>query len=461
MTDSKKLNENTDEAEADSAVNQAGTADRADARRVTRRRKSGHSSFGNSALVTVLVVGEAVGFEDWKNPDLIGPSRVAGTPNVDDTPAGDQLRTSERYQDNLRQQNEDGAQTAQDTDTSFIATPGEPLRQIDEKPPAITPNPNRPLPPANAPVETQQPRTVVIDRQQPARQQAQPSTNQPPAPDYARINQLAQLMASQQQGLLGAWAAQPSAMTVVVEEDLVPEEDVDVAGQASEGTIRQSSTPALSEPLIRAGDVVLATTIITNDSDTPGPVVAQIRKGPLTGARLLGGFAPNQNNTHLMVQFDSAVLEDGTEIPITAYAVDASQKSLAVRTHRDRRLFARYAPRVAAALVCGVGDALSDLGTSLIDLSGVTGVTRPAATIEQGLYKGLAEVGNDLAGEFVQSAPNGPLISLGSRQIIGACSPAMLCGRTDEGDGTRQWLKKDTISIVRRCIDAMRWRDRI
>ena len=290
MSNSKEPNENNDEAEIGSAANPADSADRANAGRVTRGRKGGLLSFRNIALLTVVVVGGAVGVEVWKNPDLIGPSRVAGTPNVDDTPAGDQLRTSERYQDNLRQQNEDGAQTAQDTDTSFIATPDEPLRQIDEKPPAIAPNPNRPLPPANAPVETQQPRTVVIDRQQPVRQQAQPIPNQPQAPDYARINQLAQLMATQQQGLLGAWTAQPSAVTVVVEEDLVPVEDVDVAGQTSEGTIRQSSTPARSEPLIRAGDVVLATTIITNDSDTPGPVVAQIRKGPLTGARLIGGF---------------------------------------------------------------------------------------------------------------------------------------------------------------------------
>jgi intracellular multiplication protein IcmE len=419
MNDSKKPNENKDEAETDAAVNQAGTADRADARRVTRGRKGGLLSFRNLALLTVLIVGGAVVFEVWKNPDLIGPSRVAGTPNVDDTPAGDQLRTSERYQDNLRQQNEDGAQTAQDTDTSFIATPDEPLRQIDEKSPAIAPNPNRPLPPANVPVETQQPRTVVIDRQQPVRQQAQPSPTQPPAPDYARINQLAQLMATQQQGLLGAWNAQPSAVTVVVEENLLPNEEAVAEATALNGSAGPAISPTLSEPLLRAGDVVLASTIITNDSDTPGPVVAQIRKGPLEGARLLGGFEANQNSTHLIVQFNSAVLEDGTQIPIVAYAVDARQKSLAVRTDLDRRLFARYAPRVAAAFISGVGEALSDPGTSLIDLGGVTGVTRPAATIEQGFYKGLAEVGNNLAGELVQSAPKGPLISLRSRQIIG------------------------------------------
>ncbi len=419
MSESKEPNENKDEANNGPAANSADTTDRAKGGRVTRGRNGGLLSFRNIALLTVLIVGGAVGFEVWKNPDLIGPSRVAGTPNVDDTPAGDQLRTSERYQDNLRQQNEDGARNAEDTDTSFIATPDEPLRQIDEKPPVIAPNPNRPLPPANDPNEPQQPRTVVIDRQQPVLQQAQPTPNQPAQPDHARINHLAQLMATQQQGLLGAWNAQPSAVTVVVEENLLPNEEAVAEATALNGSAGPAISPTLSEPLLRAGDVVLASTIITNDSDTPGPVVAQIRKGPLEGARLLGGFEANQNSTHLIVRFNAAVLEDGTQIPVTAYAVDARQRSLAVRTDLDRRLFARYAPRVAAAFVSGVGEALSDPGTSLIDVGGVTGVTRPAATIEQGLYKGLAEAGNDLAGEFVQSAPNGPLISLRSRQIIG------------------------------------------
>lgn len=419
MSESKELNENNDEAVIGPALDANEASSDRGPSRINRERKRGLLSFRNIAVLTVLVVGGAVGYEVWKNPELIGPSRVAGTPNVDDTPAGDQLRTSERYQDNLRQQNEDGAREAQDNDTSFIATPDEPLRQIDEKPPAIAPNPNRPLPPANVPVETQQPRTVVIDRQQPVQQQSRPTENQPQAPDYARINRLAQLMATQQQGLLSSWQVQPSAGTVVVEEDLLPKEDPAIEGTVANRAAVPRQSLALSQPLIRAGDVVLASTKITNDSDTPGPVVAEIRRGPLKGARLLGGFEANQNNTHLIVQFNSAVLPDGMQMPISAYAVDARQQSLAVRTDLDRRLFARYAPRVAAAFVSGVGDALSDPGTSLIDLGGVTGVTRPAASIEQGLYKGIAEVGNDLAGEFVQNASKGPLISLRSRQIIG------------------------------------------
>jgi intracellular multiplication protein IcmE len=390
------------------------------AARISRTRRGGVLSFKNIAILAILIVGGAVGYEVWKNPDLIGPSRLSRTPNVDDTPAGDQLRTSERYQDNLQRQNEDGAREAEEADTSFIATPDEPLRQIDEKPPATAPNRNRPLPPANTPVEAPPPQTVVIEQQQPIQQQLRPIEGQPTAPDYARINQLAQLMATQQQGLLGSWQAQPSIVTVVVDQDLMPAEETgDAAGTASGGAAATSARSALFEPLVRAGDVVLASTLITNNSDTPGPVVVQIRSGPLKGARLLGAFQNNLDSTHLIVQFDAMVLPDGTEIPVSAYAVDARQKSLAVRTDLDRRLFARYGPRVAAAFVSGVGEALSNPGTSLIDLGGVTGVTRPAATIEQGLYKGLAGVGNDLAGEFVQSAPRGPLISLRARQIIG------------------------------------------
>ena len=391
-----------------------GTAGGASDRRVSRKNTRGLLSFRNIAIVSLCVVGAAVAFELWRNPELVGGSRIAGVPNVDATPAGEQLRDSERYQDNLRSQNEQGAESATSDGGSFIATPDEPLRDIDEPPAVVETNPNRPLPPANRVVEPPAP-PVVIER--PAnpdlRRQA---TTQAPAPDYSQINQLAQLMAAQQQGLLSSWQTQPSAVTVVIEQDLAPKPEASEQGSGNSA----SPTNTTSEPLIRAGDVVLASTIITNDSDTPGPVVVEIRRGPLQGARLIGGFQANQNNTHLIVQFNSAVLPDGTPVPVSAYAVDARQKSLAVRSDLDRRLFARYAPRVAAAFVSGLGEALSDPGSTLVDLGGgVAGITRPQATFEQGVYQGLAEVGNDLAGEFVRAAPKGPLISLRSRQIIG------------------------------------------
>ena len=164
-------------------------------------------------------------------------------------------------------------------------------------------------------------------------------------------------MAAQQQGLLQSWQAQPSGVTVVIDQELyAPPENTTANEVQQPGSNGIANTPA-PQLFARAGDVVLASTIITNDSDTPGPVVVEVRRGPLRGARLVGGFQANTNNTHLIVQFNSAVLPDGTQVPITAYAVDARQKSLAVRTDLDRRLFQRYAPRVAAAFVSGLGEA--------------------------------------------------------------------------------------------------------
>ncbi|MEL6205732.1 MAG: hypothetical protein AAFR47_10545 [Pseudomonadota bacterium] len=141
--------------------------------------------------MSVLVVGAVVGYELRRSPDLTGPSRVRGTPDVDATPAGDQPRTSERYQDNLRRQNEQGADEAARTGDSFIATPDEPLRDIDAPPPVADPNPNRSLPPPNPVAEPSPPRTVVIERspsQSPAPQATDP---QQAAPDYSCIDRLA------------------------------------------------------------------------------------------------------------------------------------------------------------------------------------------------------------------------------------------------------------------------------
>jgi hypothetical protein len=77
------------------------------------------------------------------------------------------------------------------------------------------------------------------------RQQAQPTPNQPQAPDYARINQLAQLMATQQQGLLSAWKSQPSAVTVIVEEDLLPKEETVPEATALNGSARAANAPCM------------------------------------------------------------------------------------------------------------------------------------------------------------------------------------------------------------------------
>ena len=380
---------------------------------VSRKKSKGLLSFRNIAIAAVVVIGGTIVYEVYKDPESYGFSRFARTPNIDDTPAGRQLETSQRYQDNLDRQNVAGAEEARRVGGSFIATADEPLRNIDDKPAPTEANAFRPLPPANPPRPEPQ-KTIVVQPRQPAA----PTPSAPPTPDYNRVNQLAQIMAGQQQALLGAWQPGASAVTVVDEQELysAPEATASSDGTTSPSTSTfQGGTP----PAIRAGDVVLASTIITNDSDTPGPVVVELQSGPLKGTRLIGGFEPNQANTHLLIEFKTAVLPDGSQVPVSAYAVDPRQKSLAVRSDIDRRLFQRYAPRVAAAFVQGLGEVLSNPGSTIVGAANTVTVTSPAATFEQGVYGGLAEVGGSLADELASSAPKGPLISLKSRQIIG------------------------------------------
>lgn len=391
---------------------------------VTRKKPSGLLSFRNIAIVSILVVGGTIGYEVYKDPETFGLSKIARTPNVDDTPAGAQLEASQRYQDNLNRQNAEGAEEARRIGGSFIATPDEPLRSIDDKPDEPERNKFRPLPPANASQPEPQ-QTIVVQSQVPRRQQTQAQADEAPAPDYNRINQLAQIMANQQQALLGAWQPNTSAVTVVVEQELYKAPEASNEGDA--GALVQADALNNGEPpAIRAGDVVLASTIITNDTDTPGPVVVELRKGELKGTRLVGSFEPNQNNTHMIIQFKTAVLPDGSQVPVSAYAVDPRQKSLAVRSDIDRRYFQRYAPRIAATFVEGLGEVLSNPGTTIVGAGNTVTVTSPAATFEQGVYGGLAGVGGSLADEFVSNAPKGPLISLRSRQIIGVLFTANL-----------------------------------
>lgn len=380
---------------------------------VSRKKSKGLLSFRNIAIAAVVVFGGTIVYEVYKDPESFGFSRFARTPTIDDTPAGQQLETSQRYQDNLDRQNVAGAEEARRVGGSFIATADEPLRNIDDKQAPTEVNAFRPLPPANPPRPEPQ-KTIVVQPRQPAA----PTPSAPPAPDYNRVNQLGQIMASQQQALLGAWQPGASAVTVVIEQELYSPPETSRAGDSvasqSTGSFQGGTLPA-----IRAGDVVLASTIITNDSDTPGPVVVELQSGSLKGTRLIGGFEPNQANTHMLIEFKTAVLPDGSQVPVSAYAVDPRQKSLAVRSDIDRRLFQRYAPRVAAAFVQGLGEVLSNPGSTIVGAANTVTVTSPAATFEQGVYGGLAEVGGSLADELASSAPKGPLISLKSRQIIG------------------------------------------
>lgn len=169
-----------------------------------------------------------------------------------------------------------------------------------------------------------------------------------------------------------------------------------------------------------AGSITYAVIVNGADTDTPGPVVAKIMRGPLKGARLIGSFKENDETTAMVVQFDRVVLQDGTNLDAKAYAIDALKGTLAVKSEYDARLLQRYAPRLAGAFLGGIGRTLSQTEQTIVPL-GLTGagIARPKPKFEEGLYAGAGEVGDQLAKEIEDMGPDGPIVRLNAGKLIG------------------------------------------
>jgi intracellular multiplication protein IcmE len=374
-----------------------------------RAKKAGNTL---QKVVVVGLLASAAGFVGWQmlRPGELDASRVArGPSNIDATPAGGQLAESERYQDGLNSVNREGAERAQNSGSSFVPTPDEPLRNVDDvRDVTKDPAPRRPIAPPN-PQVTQRVDHVTPDRRT--------------ADDFSDINALAERMSAQQSALMTQWSPRPSGLTMVVQQELykTPEQRrAEAEERAKAGTSNGTSTTGPSDSLIKAGEFVFGRTVNASDSDTPGPVVAEIMKeGPLYRARLLGSFQQNTNTNALIVEFNRMVLRDGRELAVSAYAVDATKGSIAVTSGVDKRWLERYGPRVAGAFIEGLGSTLGRVGDQVVVGNNSTTIVQPSATFKQGVYQGVGRIGEELAGEISNSAPKGPLVKLDSGYTIG------------------------------------------
>ncbi|RUU95219.1 MULTISPECIES: DotG/IcmE/VirB10 family protein [unclassified Mesorhizobium] len=371
-----------------------------------------------SRVQTYVVIGllaSAVGYVGYSmlSKNELSASRLSRAPNVDATPAGQQQAESERYQQSLDTVNQQGARTAAESGGSFLPTPDEPLRNVDDVR-DVTKEPlprQRPVAPPN-PQPTQAIEHVTPDR----RRQMTPD-------DYTDINNLAAAMSGQAAGLVQQWSPKESVNTIVLNQTLYKSPEQRLAEQqAAEQAALQGygGTVDGSNMLIRAGQIIFARTVNASDSDTPGPVVAEIfQRGPLYRARLIGSFQQNRNTNALIVEFDRIVMPNGDEIPTAAYAVDGAKSSIAVKSGVDQRWLARYGPPLAGAFISGLGEVMSRPSQDVIIGSNTTTVVNREAELKDALYAGAGRVGDQLASEIEDMAPSGPLVKLGSGYTIG------------------------------------------
>lgn len=387
-----------------------GLAAAAEINRRNRRKGTRMQTYVVIGLL-VCTVGY-VGYSMMKQNN-VSSSRISRSPNVDGTPAGQQQADSQRYQQSLDTVNQQGAQTAHDTGTSFLATPDEPLRNVDDVRDVMKdPMPRqRPIAPAN------EPPMQHVENFTPDRRRAMTPD------DYSDINVLASAMASQAASLAFQWSPKGSVNTIVINQTLYksPEQRKAEAEQAQQNAMAGMGGIVNGQHMIiNAGQTVFARTVNASDSDTPGPVVAEIfQRGPLYRTRLLGSFQQNRNTNALIVEFNRLVMQDGTEVPISAYAIDGTKGSIAVTSGVDRRWLERYGPRLAGAFIADLGQTMSRPSQEVIIGRNSTTVVDRKTQLKDALYAGAGRVGEQLASEIERSAPIGPLVKLASGYTIG------------------------------------------
>lgn len=173
-------------------------------------------------------------------------------------------------------------------------------------------------------------------------------------------------------------------------------------GSTGTDTAQHGIEPKDKKPaLIPAGTVSYAQMLTAANSDVPGPILAQILSGPLSGARAIGEFVVQDE--YLTMKFNLAILKD-KEYKISALALDPDTTLGGMATEVDHRYITRVVLPAAAAFVSELGKALGQKPETITVTNGVV-ITQQASTgLKDGLYAGMGAAGESLANFFASEA---------------------------------------------------------
>lgn len=115
---------------------------------------------------------------------------------------------------------------------------------------------------------------------------------------------------------------------------------------------------------IRPGDLLYSVIDTGVNSDVPSAVMATIAGGKFAKTRLLGQF--KRYDERLVLQFNRAILPDGTDFRLDAYAIDPDTTEASVASKVDTHFFSRWGGVIAAAFLEGLGEAKRFSGASSV-----------------------------------------------------------------------------------------------
>jgi len=311
--------------------------------------------------VFVLIVGGLILFGGKRDA---GPVSViqGGESTLTETPGTNEV--SPNIRNAYEEANRDAVEQAIKNEGSALPTPvNTPLDALS--PPTQTATQEDPLERWRRIQEERQTREVT-----PA--PAQPVGN----PNADIIKGLAEAMARQMESVLTRNQPQPPLLKKITSTDYLERKAREQADLLARQGLNANGMPLqnmqgqqILDILVPAGTIEYAQLLTEANSDTPGPILAQIVSGPLSGSRVLGTFAVQDE--YLVLSF-SIVVVDGISYPMQGIAVDPKTTSTGMATDVDRRYFSRVVLPAAAAFIEGLGSAIADNGSTSVSVNGDT-----------------------------------------------------------------------------------------
>lgn len=356
-------------------------------------------------------------------------SRISNAPDAREAPGTGAI--SEAYEEAINNINADKLDHAIATGQSTMPIPTileehELLTEIEETPPYEEFDP---LATFRSAVSEQEPKAKIVEEEPVliAPQNLAPVQQPVAMPSPEAIQALAQAMATDVSSILNNHGASAPKIQQVTSKDyfknlaaaeIASQQGamVDTDGDGIPDTALGAtsldnidySTGEYSEEIVQtilvpAGDINYAQLLTEANSDVPGPVLAQLVSGPLSGARLLGEFS--LEDEYLVLSFNSIII-DGVNQPISAVAMDPSTTLAGVASDVDHRYWQRVFLPAAAKFLEGVGSAIAQDSETTVTVSGDTVVEESdALDFEQEIGRGVEEGFSEIA-DFMEDEAN-------------------------------------------------------
>lgn len=333
-----------------------------------------------AGVLVVVVLVTLFGGDEVKTP---GSVVSKGDKDFKEAPGTKEV--SPEMKEALEEKNQERLETAIKKGQSSIPTPIAPPKTLLDVPQEQTSGED----PLLRWKQMQEERARVQREQQEAQSQA----NNPQKD--AKIQALAQAMATQMNSILSKESAKLSSMAITTASTQ--------PGEGTPGATGPYGTPAqppvtqpASKIIIPQGEFSYAQMLLEANSDVPGPVLALLVSGPFSGSRIMGNFSVEEE--YLVIRFNTLITKKGTSVPISAIAIDPDTSLTAVATDVDHRYFKRVILPAAASFVSGLGEAVAQTTTTVVVSDGGSQSSTEDLDTKEELGKAFAESADKVSG---------------------------------------------------------------